>query len=194
MSISHEHRLPFAPTPDLRSVQISAGTCSSFASSQVPPEMWAELPVERPQVLLGFLSDYKRLLEAVRRGMYNPESVEHAVVLLLQCGDAPLTGSFRQELWNAFLVPVYQVFVSPTGTLLCWECELQQGWHLEPGLTASNSSGELLLDNRKGERFQTGLAARVEPEPCHCARPGQRLTGVSALKPYSNRRRFEFAA
>ena len=194
MSNLQERRLPFVLTPEVRSIQISAGTRCSIAGAQLPPDMWAELPVQRPQILFGYVSDYKRLLESVHRRMYNPESVDHAVIVLIQHGDAPLTDGVRDDLWRGFRVPVYQVFLSPTGTLLAWECEMREGLHLEPGLSVVSGSSELLFESRKRERFQTGLGARIETDPCQCGRKSPRLVDLASIKRSLKRRLLSPAA
>ncbi|MBV8834739.1 MAG: hypothetical protein JO108_36560 [Acidobacteriaceae bacterium] len=194
MSTARHPRYPFAPVVDLRSVQISDGTCCSLASDHLPPASWEQLSTRRPQVLLGFLSDFRRLLEAIRSGAVTLEPVEHAVVTLLQYGDVTLSDEAREELWFGFQVPVYQVFLDPMGRVLLWECETQSSWHLEPGVTASSSGNELLLHTRKSDCFQTGFSARIECDCCACGREGQRLTSVTASSHPSKRRQILPAA
>jgi hypothetical protein len=63
----------------------------------------------------------------------------------------------RDELWDCFGVPVLTVLVDHEGKLLGYECEAQEGMHLNA-------------------RLQPGPRHHVERAPCDCGRPGNRLT------------------
>ena len=91
-------------------------------------------------------------------------------------------------------VPVYEVFLSATGYPLALECEAHDGWHVEPGLTATMSFQEVTFEAKTGERFQTGLRGAIVAEPCPCGRPGFRLMSVQPQQPLSCGQQLESAA
>jgi len=69
----------------------------------------------------------------------------------------------RDELWDRFGVPVLAVLVDDHGRLLGYECEAQQGVHLNA-------------------RLQPGPRHRLEHGPCDCGRPGFRLVPQPARR------------
>jgi hypothetical protein len=69
----------------------------------------------------------------------------------------------RDELWDRFGVPVLAVLVDERGRLLGYECEAQQGVHLNA-------------------RLQPGPRHRLEHGPCDCGRPGYRLVAQPARR------------
>jgi hypothetical protein len=79
-------------------------------------------------------------------------------------GSPFLSESERDELWQAFQVPVFALLLDHDGRLLAYECEAQSGLHVEPHAPWS--------------------AGVMESAPCECGRPGPRLV-LSARKPPS---------
>jgi hypothetical protein len=74
-----------------------------------------------------------------------------------------LSAAERDELWNRFGVPVLAVLVDEHGKLLGYECEAQQGVHLNA-------------------RMKPGPRVRLDHGPCDCGRPGCRLVPQSARR------------
>jgi len=83
-----------------------------------------------------------------------------AVFVLSRQEDFPGDGE-RDELWRLFQVPVFALLLDRTGAIVAWECEAQNGLHVEA---------------RGGVRLGTW-----EESPCPCGRPGARLMPASSL-------------
>jgi hypothetical protein len=172
-------KLPLATTANLRVAHIANSAC--FDSVKLfQPGQWIEIEQYRPRVLVGVAADLQELAERVESGLVELSSVDHAVFILTACGQAPLTDVLRVVLWQTFGVPVYELFMAPSGLLAASECETHDGWHAEPGATFSLSKDdELLLDAFGRKRIRTGLTASLENNPCPCGRPGLRLMNVA---------------
>ena len=95
----------------------------------------------------------------------------------------------RDELWKAFQVPVRAKLHGFHRELLAWECEAQEGFHLEPGsaivetMAGSQELAITCLDNFEYPcvRVRTGLAAEITRMPCPCGRLGGRLLNLRAM-------------
>lgn len=94
----------------------------------------------------------------------------HAVIVLSQPGEPPLTPAERQQLWRAFRVPVFTQLVEASGRLLAAECEAHDGLHLTAA--AGGSSPEY-----------TAPEYTVETTPCACGLATPRLTVSQPAKP-----------
>lgn len=160
-----------------RTAQITAGVL--FDATYFPAEHWDELEDFRPEMLVGAAADLQWLAERMRRGELHLQSVDRAVFALTLAGDAPVSDTLRVVLWQAFGVPVYELFVSTDGTVLAAECEAHEGWHVEPGCRFYYSRGqELVADSRQIKGIRTGLAGMIKTETCVCGRAGMRLMDV----------------
>jgi phenylacetate-coenzyme A ligase PaaK-like adenylate-forming protein len=143
----------------------------------------------RPEVLAGSLPLLRGLAAQVLAGVLEPPPLKLAVVAFTGPRDGLLTEDDRNELWTAFKVPVLAKLHGFHRELVGWECEAQEGLHLEPGSAVVETvadSGELAitcLDNFECPclRVRTGLAAEITSAPCHCGRPGDRLMDLRPL-------------
>lgn len=178
---NHRRQLPFPAAPNLRVAQLGSAATAFDSVAPFAREHWSELEGFRPRVLVGSPSDLRRVAELSQRGILALDSIDHAIFALTRCGDQPLSDVSRVVLWQAFGVPVYELFVGPRGVLLASECEAHEGWHIEQGATFSAVEGEIVLETAKHGRSATGLTGRIESEPCACGRAGLRLIGVEPL-------------
>ncbi len=64
--------------------------------------------------------------------------------------------------------------------LLAAECEVHEGWHVEPTAAFSVVNDELMIDLPSRNRLRTGLTGYLEDELCPCGRPGIRVMDVDA--------------
>ena len=142
----------------------------------------------QPQVLVGSVSDLRRLAELVQRRAMDLSSLDRAIFAVTRCGDQPVTDISRVVLWQTFGVPVYEIFVGPRGVLLAWECEAHDGWHVDPGTRFSVLKNEIMLDVPGRQPIPTGLTGSIDNETCPCGCPGTRLVNVEALALISFRR------
>lgn len=167
----------------MRVAQVSPAAGDFDSVSSFSRDRWDELEAFRPAVLVGAAADLRSLAELTRRHILNLPSVDHAVFVLTECGDQPVNDISRVVLWQAFGVPVYELFVGPGGMLLASECEAHEGWHVEPRAAFSLVKGELVLNAPGLSGAPTGLTASIDLELCPCGRSGMRLTNIEALAP-----------
>ncbi len=177
----NRRQLPFPAAPHLRVAQLGGAVSAFGAVQSFSHEQWYELEGFHPQVLMGSPSDLRRVAELAERGVIDLGDLDRAVFALTRCGDAPVNDVVRVVLWQAFGVPVYEVFVGSGGSLLASECEAHEGWHIEPSAKFAAVKGEIVLDMPGRPAIATGLTGRVEVELCSCGRPGARLIEVEAL-------------
>lgn len=174
--------LPFPAHPNVRIAQLTE-TPSFVGVQTFVPERWLELETFRPRVLVGYAGELQRLAERVDLGMLDLVCVDHAVVLLTPCGSKPLSDVLRVVLWQSFGVPVFELFVGPDKSLLAFECEAHEGWHLEPGVQLGAFEEELILDSPGNYGLRTGLRGRILEDTCPCGRETPRLMDIAAVRP-----------
>ncbi len=173
--------LPFPVTPRLRVAQITP-SCAAFDAVEVfPCEEWSALEAFSPHVLLGTVADLRRVHEFTQRNGFGLASVDRAVFVVTRCGDQPVDDISRVILWQAFGVPVFELFIGLRGVLLASECDAHEGWHVEPGAHFSTSKGELLVDMPGRRAIATGLTGALTAEICSCGRTGTRILRVEAV-------------
>ena len=174
-------QLPFPARPNLRIAQLRVrGEC--FDSTQpFSTDEWAELEAFRAHAIVGWSTDLQRLAELAQRRAIDLTSVDHAVFVLTCCGDRPVSDVSRVVLWQAFGVPVYELFVAPDGSLLASECEAHEGWHVEEGVKFSVAKCALLAETEDRNEIVTGLTGRIETRRCECGRSGPRILDAEPL-------------
>ncbi len=169
-------KLPLLSAANVRVAQIAR--VASFEGVKVfEREGWIALETYRPRVLVGGTAHLHELALRVERNLLDLSSVDHAVFALTHCGEEPLSDVLRVVFWQAFGVPVYELFMGRGGILAC-ECEAHDGWHVEPGASFRISEGELLLDRSGAKAMRTGLRGSIETEICPCGREAPRLMNV----------------
>lgn len=178
-------RLPLVSASNLRVAQI-AHSASFEGVRAFPSEEWVLLEEYRPRILVGDTADLHQLAQRVKSSLIDLSSVDHAVFALTYGGAEPLSDVMRVVLWQAFGVPVYELFIG-RGGILAAECETHEGWHVEPGAAFRMDDGELLFDGFGARAVRTGLHASIETEPCPCGRTTPRITGVAVLRTHSRR-------
>ena len=170
-------RLPFPVTPKVRFAQLGVGPMFE-GIKQFRAERWVELEGFRPQVIVGRATDLQSIAEQVELGMLDLSSVDHALIVVTQCGLEPLTDVARVVLWQTFGVPVFEIFTSLDYTVLASECELHEGWHLEADVQLDFLQGELVLNAHGNSGLRTGMTGRIDEEPCPCGRSTPRVMNV----------------
>jgi hypothetical protein len=83
-----------------------------------------------------------------------------AVFVLMRAHD-PLSEGERDELWRMFQVPVFILLQDRAGRIVAWECEAQNGLHVEAG---------------SGTRV-----GMLDASPCPCGRSGARVMLPSSV-------------
>ena len=96
--------------------------------------------------------------------------VARAVFPLLTPSRPFLPEPHRDTLWRMFRVPVYTILLDPDGSIVGYECEVQEGLHIR-------------------ERYIGTLYGRVEHTLCECGRPGPRLMPSASADAVTDDRR-----
>ena len=170
-------QLPFPAMPSLRAAQLSAATPFDGVAA-FPAERWQELENYRPRVLVGTAAELRALAERSELGLIDVGSVDHALFVHTECGEKPASDVLKVVLWQAFGVPVYEVFVA-SGVLLAFECEAHEGWHVESNAEFSVVRNELFVN--APIKASTGLSGTVDGSTCPCGQAGTRLMDLSDL-------------
>ena len=105
-------------------------------------------------------------------------SIDHSVFVLTQCGRSPLSDVMRVTLWQAFGVPLFEIFIGSHGRVLAAECEAHEGWHVEPGTHFTLVNGKLFVTAALNKGIETGLTAEMDETLCPCGREGLRLVNI----------------
>lgn len=165
--------LPILNTHALRIAELSGRNVFADARGFAPSQ-WHELAVFGPNVVAGSSSELQRLIERIDLRTVDLPSLDHAIFVVTELGDKPLTDALRVVLWQRFGVPVYEMYVAPDRRLLAHECEALDGWHVDNAAEFFVQKGQLALQT-SNDLFATGLTTRLETAPCPCGRPGPRI-------------------
>ena len=187
-------KLPFPAKPTERIAQVSF-TSKPFDLCQTFPRLrWNDLPSFRPQVLVGSASDLLRLHHRSQLEDFDLKSIDHTVFVLTQCGHNALNDVARVSLWQAFGVPLFELFISSRGRVLASECEAHEGWHVEPGNDFSVVEGKLFVDEPTQKNIQTGLTANLDHTLCPCGRETLRLVDIDGHAAWAVQQQLRLAA
>jgi hypothetical protein len=93
-----------------------------------------------PEALVAPLDLALSLADRKRRGMLDLPSVCTAIVVLTSCEDSPLIDDYRDLLWRAWGVPVFEQLRGADGTVIARECEVHDGLHLVGNSLGYNSA------------------------------------------------------
>ncbi|MGH9638452.1 MAG: hypothetical protein ACRD3Y_00200 [Bryobacteraceae bacterium] len=167
-------RLPFPAAPGLRVAQM-APRATFDAVEAFAFHRWQAVEAFRPQVLVGPALALHMLAVRVQEKTLDLSSVDHAIFVSSECGVSTLTDTARVVLWQAFGVPVYELFTDGQGQLLGSECEMHDGWHVEPHVKFETAGGEVLLPLPRRHSGPLRLAAKIETSVCACGRAGARI-------------------
>jgi hypothetical protein len=175
-------RRPLLPVIETANLRIaSLDSAAGFADARhFAPERWSALEQFSPNVLVGSVAQLQRLMERIALRTMNTGSVDHSIFVVTQFGDTPLTSRFRDQLWRQFNVPIYEVYVDEQSRILAFECEAQDGWHVQDGVRFATADRELLME-RDCAMLRTGLNFTLEDGLCGCGREGVRLREPSPL-------------
>lgn len=167
-------RLPLLGTSKVRIAQLSS--THSFESAHVfPPERWSQVRHFGPHILVGSSADLQRFVERIDLRTIAVDSLDHSIFVVTEVGDQPLSDVLRVVLWQRFGVPVFELYTDGHGTLLAFECEAHNGWHVTAGKRFAVYGGELVLQRGSETAVRTGLVRQLESETCVCGREGVRI-------------------
>ena len=83
-----------------------------------------------PEALVAPLDLALSLADRKRRGILDLPSVRTAIVVFTSFEDSPLVDDYRDLLWRAWGVPVFEQLRGPDGTIIARECEVHDGLHM----------------------------------------------------------------
>jgi hypothetical protein len=174
-------RLPFPISPALRVAQLSSGPKFENVEASIV-ERWEEVQPLAPNVVIGSAGELQRLAgQSCSEGL-DTSSIDHALVALTRYGAKPLSDRLRVTLWQAFGVPIFELYLGLDDALLAAECEAHEGWHLAHGVEFQLlNERELILDGAGNNGLRTGLSAVLDPTPCPCGRPTTRLLEIEQM-------------
>jgi hypothetical protein len=136
-----------------------------------------------PNVVVGSAAELRRLAERAVSMSLDTSSIDRALVVTTYYGSKPLTDLLRVILWQAFGVPMFELYLGLDNGLLCAECDAHEGWHLAPGIGCSPlDDGEMVLSGGGNNGLRTGFTASLDPNPCPCGRPSPRLLEIEHTK------------
>ena len=165
------------------------------------PEGWSkDLEHFRPEALAGPVSMLRRMATTVfNRGARFP-SLKRPIVAFtgLPFGDTGiLTDTDRDQLWQAFNLPVYEYFLGHRHEVLARECDARMGLHVDAAqaifevldpvepATGDERRGELVVTSLANSlfpivRLASGLRGTLTRVPCSCGATGERLLHLEA--------------
>ncbi len=129
-----------------------------FAASDLPAiEQWA------PEAIVAPLDAALSLADRKLRSLADLSSIRVAVVVLTENGRENPAKDYRELLWQAFGVPIFEQLRDSKGTVIARECEAHDGLHVDPVVRVTSENSEELVN-----------------EPCECGAetPRLRLKGV----------------
>ena len=100
-----------------------------------------DLEAWRPQALAGHRSELFAIGKLRRRELLPLPDLKFPLVVLSSLREGPLSSEQHDRLWTLYGLPVYEQIRGTDDTLLGWECDAREGWHLalksdgEPRLT-----------------------------------------------------------
>lgn len=172
-------KLPVLQTGSLKVAELSA-RCLFGGAQAFPAARWQEMSEFGPNVIAGAGAELQRLMERIDLGTLDLPTLDHAIFVLTELGDKPLSDATRVTLWQRFGVPVYELYLGPNRQMLAHECEALEGWHVEPGAQFFLRAGHLALQT-PGALYPTGLKSTLETTPCPCGRPGMRIVAPGTV-------------
>lgn len=180
-SASHV-KLPFPFHAQTRVVQLCPSVPYLPGLKPFRAESITDIQGYRPNMLVGTARELQELAGQVELGTVDLSSVDYAVIALTRCGQSPISDVTRVVLWQTFGVPVYEIFVGLDNSILGYECELHEGWHIAPKIRFAELNGELLLEAPGPVMLQTALKGFVTDDKCPCGRAGSRLLEVEPVQ------------
>lgn len=89
-----------------------------------------ELEAWRPQSLAGHRSELFAIGELRRRGFLPLAELTFPLVVLSALREGPLRSEQHDRLWALYGLPVYEQIRGADESLLGWECDARDCWHL----------------------------------------------------------------
>ncbi len=174
--------LPFPVSSTLRLAQLSPGP--KFENIQpVVLKRWSDVQAFGPNVVVGTLGELQRLIDYLAARSIDASSIDRALLVLTRFGSKPLNDVARVALWQAFGVPIFELYLGLDDTLLASECEAHEGWHLTSGIgSITPDTGELVLDGAGNCGLRTGLRASLDETTCPCGLTSPRVLDVEPMR------------
>ncbi|MGD0580999.1 MAG: hypothetical protein ABSC08_19000 [Bryobacteraceae bacterium] len=105
----------------------------------------------KPQALAGRRSELFAIGALRRQGYLALPELRFPLVVLSSLPEGPLSPEQHERLWSLFELPVYEQIRGADETLLGWECDARDGWHLA---CEENGSPKLALGEVRAAGWQ----------------------------------------
>lgn len=174
--------LPFPVNPEMHLALLSDNAPAFGLLKPFRPASAVELEAFRPNMIAGAPEELEQLARQVDLGTINLSCLDHAIIVLTRYGHAPVSDVARVVFWQAFGVPVYEIFSGLDDSILGYECELHEGWHLARNVRLLDLNGELMMEATGASGLHTGLTGFVTDDECPCGRKGSRVLNLEPLK------------
>ena len=114
---------------------------------------WSTRDLEnwKPQALAGRRSELFAMGALRRQGYLALPELRFPLVVLSSLPEGPISAAQHERLWWLFELPVYEQIRGADDTLLGWECDAREGWHLA---CEENGSPRVTLDELREEGWQ----------------------------------------
>lgn len=86
-----------------------------------------------PEAIVAPLDKMLTLADQRLHGVADLASLRVALIVLTDIDGDTLADDYRELLWQAFQVPVFEQLRGRDGVILARECEVHDGLHLDPG-------------------------------------------------------------
>lgn len=122
----------------------------------------------KPQALAGRRSELFAMGSLRRQGYLALPELRFPLVVLSSLPEGPISAAQHERLWWLFELPVYEQIRGADDTLLGWECDARNGWHL---VCDENGSPKVTLDELREEGWLGAHARGL----CGCGKTCLRL-------------------
>ena len=127
-----------------------------------------DLEAWRPEALAGPRAELFAIGALRRQGYLALPELRFPLVVFCSLWEGPLAAEHHERLWSLFGLPLYEQIRGEDGSLLGWECDAREGWHLS---CESDGTPRLLRIKPRPALWHGALSQG----PCACGRSGLKL-------------------
>jgi hypothetical protein len=119
--------------------------CGGFSTDgrsirEFPPESFETLSGWRPGAIAAPLATLLTLADRKLRGLFDPGPDLALLLVLTQIEGETLGEDYREYLWQAFGVPLFEQLRDRAGTVIARECEAHDGLHVDSSAHLSEAA------------------------------------------------------
>ena len=129
--------LQFPISTPSRIAILDSGFSSERNTREFSPDDLPALHAWGPEAIVAPLETLLALADQKLSGVADLATLRSAIVVLTDLDGEPLADAYRELLWQAFQVPIFEQLRGRDGAILARECEVHNGLHLDPGAEAT---------------------------------------------------------